>query len=631
MRRILVIVATALCFAAQAGVAAAAQPPISIRQVDADDFPNVSVTVSTAEPTELTEEDFLVRENGVSVGSLDVESLMEAGETVEVVLVIDTSGSMQGKPLASAIAAATEFVESVPDNIRVGVVSFSDRPRVAHPITSDRNAVLKVLKRLSATGETALYDAVDRAAALFAGDAQRNLIVLSDGADSSSRAGLRNAVTGAKKADAAVFSVGLKSGEFDVRALRRLARLSGGTYAPAAAVNLGAVYDDLASRLSHQYVLTYRSDASGNSQISMSVGAEEGTDTALFLTPAVLQPPAAPDTADEPTGRGLVLTGPVGLAVALGALFLAVFLVLAMVLGSRARARRERELVRRIAATPQAPSSGENSEDVTAWIPQSFVGVGERVTQAVGFTEQLDAKLERAGLRVKVGEFVGGTALVSLVATVTGLALFQSAVAALLLGAVAAATPPLLLSMSMKRRARKLQSQLPDILSVLASSLRSGHSFMQALDMVGKEIGRPGSEEFSRMVAEIRLGRPAEEAMHATAQRIGSEDFDWAVLAVNIQREVGGNLAEILDTVAETIRERETIRRQVQVLSAEGRMSIIILAGLPFVIGLYIAVVNPSYISVLFTTRIGLFMLITGSSLLVAGIAWMRKVVKIDV
>src|SRR5918999_445597 len=151
-------------------------------------------------------------------------------------------------------------------------------------------------------------------------------------------------------------------------------------------------------------------------------------------------------------------------------------------------------------------------------------------------------------------------------------------------------------------------------------------------------VGRPGSgwipesvsafgERFAtaqgfseRLDAEIQLGRPADDALEALADRVGSPDFRWAVLAVNIQREVGGNLAEILDNVADTLRERATMRRQIRVLTAEGRLSAWVLAILPFAIGIYMFAVNPRYISTLFTTQVGLIMLGTGGVLMVLGI-----------
>src|SRR4249920_4163273 len=158
--------------------------------------------------------------------------------------------------------------------------------------------------------------------------------------------------------------------------------------------------------------------------------------------------------------------------------------------------------------------------------------------------------------------------------------------------------------LALGRRAEKLREQLPDVLTIMASSLRAGHSFLQALDTVAKEIAQPAATEFQRVVAEIRLGRSAEDALGALAERVGSADFKWAVLAVNIQREVGGNLAEILDNVADTLRERAQMRRQVKVLTAEGRLSAWVLALLPIGIATYLFIANPSYIGTLVTETI---------------------------
>jgi tight adherence protein B len=132
-------------------------------------------------------------------------------------------------------------------------------------------------------------------------------------------------------------------------------------------------------------------------------------------------------------------------------------------------------------------------------------------------------------------------------------------------------------------------------------------------------------------LAELRLGRDLNESLDAMTIRIGSDDFKWAIIAVKIQREVGGNLAEILDTVATTLREREAVRGQVKALSAEGRLSMYLLCGLPFAVAIYMMLVNPEYLSLLWTTKMGLVMLAVGGSLMALGIIWMRKVVRIDV
>ena len=162
--------------------------------------------------------------------------------------------------------------------------------------------------------------------------------------------------------------------------------------------------------------------------------------------------------------------------------------------------------------------------------------------------------------------------------------MLRAPVLALVAGAVCGVGPTMVLRRTLKRRTEKMREQLPDVLTIMASSLRAGHSFMQALDMVAREIPQPAATEFQRVVSEIRLGRPTDDALEALATRVGSADFRWAVLAVNIQREVGGNLAEILDNVADTLRERAMIRRQIQVLTAEGRLSAWVLAALPVAI-----------------------------------------------
>jgi tight adherence protein B len=176
-----------------------------------------------------------------------------------------------------------------------------------------------------------------------------------------------------------------------------------------------------------------------------------------------------------------------------------------------------------------------------------------------------------------------------------------------------------------------MAEQLPDVLSILASSLRAGHSFLQALDQVAGEIKDPSAGEFHRVVSEIQLGRSIDDAMIDMADRVGSEDMRWAVLAVNIQRQVGGNLAEVLDIVANTVRERAYVQRQVKVLSAEGRLSIAILTALPFGIFLYLAIVNPDYVAPLFTTMMGRILLLIGGTLMGAGVFVMTRIVRIDV
>jgi tight adherence protein B len=239
-----------------------------------------------------------------------------------------------------------------------------------------------------------------------------------------------------------------------------------------------------------------------------------------------------------------------------------------------------------------------------------------------------DTALERAGVRLRQQDFVFLVAVATLVAGAVGYLL-----SGLLLGLLMAAVVPglgrLSLAVLADRRRTAFADQLDDSLQLMASSLRAGHSLLQALDSVAKEAEEPTSEEFSRIINETRMGRELNDALEEMAQRMGSEDFAWVTQAVAINREVGGNLAEVLDGVGHTIRERNQIRRQVKALAAEGKLSAIILMVLPFGITGFLMVSNPGYIGKFTESPIGYALIIVSLVLLVAGGFWLRKTVRI--
>lgn len=618
--------AAALCLTASPVLAQAAAD-VQIRHVDLQAFPEITLTLSL--PRGADASDVSVTEEGIALNELKIQSLEQAGRTVDVVLAIDTSGSMVGAPLASAVEAARTFLGDLPDNVRVGIVTFSDTASVAVPPTSQHDRALRALNNLVAVGETALYDGVAEAASLLKGTGQRNIVLLSDGADTVSTASLRDALGEVRSARAAVYSVALESGDFDASSLQRLSRASKGRYATAATADLADLYQGLASEFSNQYLVSYTSESPDNTQIEITVQARSSADSTLVLTPDA--PAPVPDFAPKPAPEAEpLLEGTVGFAITIGLVFMALFVLFVMLIGGSARRKREQDLAQRI-APPSIEMEQEEDRGAIEWIPDSIVDLGERASHVGGFAAKSDVKLERAGVAISPGEFAAAILVSAVAAGILGGLLIGKVWFAVVAALAGGAIPWLVLSFAAGRRMKTLHGQLADILMILASSLRAGHSFLQAIDAVAQEVGEPGAREFNRLVAEIRLGRPVDEALFALGERIDSEDFKWAVLAVNIQREVGGNLAEVLDTVADTIRERENIRRQIDVLSAEGRLSIYVLAGLPFLLALYMAIVNPDYLGLLFTTRIGLVMVVVAGCLLGLGIYWMRKVVKIVV
>jgi tight adherence protein B len=625
-----VVVAGLLLGALFAPSTAVAAGPVIIRDVGAGEYPEVAVTVSVAGGT--SADDLAVTEDGEAISDVEVTPLGESTTGVDVVLVVDTSGSIEDA-LASAISAAKSFVAKLPDDARIGVVSFSGNFQIERRLTLDRAGVVASLESLGANGETALYDGVDAALGLFSGDNQRNIVLLSDGGDTTSTTTLSRVSSAASAEETAIHSIALRTPETDRDALRSLARSSGGTYSSAATADLAGVYKDIASALSQQFLVTYATEAAGGSEIEIEVSTAAGADVAsvdIASNVVAAAPSKGPADTDSPAPIEFGATWTLFLALALT--FAAVFFIAYLLLVRRYRSVRERRLARLAAVASTSVSTRADAERTAAsLIPESLVIRAEKIAEQRGFSVALRIKLDRAGTSLRTGEFAAGSALLVLAGYFVGTLLLGSLWIGMVLGIVGGVVPLVVLNTKIARRSKRMHAQLTDVLSILASSLRAGHSFLQSLDLVAQEIGEPSSEEYRRLLAELRLGRELNESLDAMTLRIGSDDFKWAIIAVKIQREVGGNLAEILDTVATTLREREAVRGQVKALSAEGRLSMYLLCGLPFAVAIYMMLVNPEYLSLLWTTKMGLVMLAVGGSLMALGIIWMRKVVRIDV
>ncbi|MDD9207507.1 type II secretion system F family protein [Georgenia sp. 10Sc9-8] len=234
--------------------------------------------------------------------------------------------------------------------------------------------------------------------------------------------------------------------------------------------------------------------------------------------------------------------------------------------------------------------------------------------------------LEQAGLRMSLQDFVFLVIIGALVAGAAGLVL-AGPLLAILLAAPVPVGAKIVLGVLAGRRRAAFAEQLDDSLQLMASSLRAGHSLLQALASVSREAEEPTSEEFARVINETRVGRDLSSALEETAERMGSQDFVWVTQAIAINREVGGNLAEVLDGVGHTIRERNQIRRQVKALAAEGKLSAYILMALPFGITAFLAVANPEYIARFTQSLIGYALIVASFVLLTVGGLWLRKVV----
>ena len=189
----------------------------------------------------------------------------------------------------------------------------------------------------------------------------------------------------------------------------------------------------------------------------------------------------------------------------------------------------------------------------------------------------------------------------------------------------------LIVSFRIRRRRTAFRDQLPDVLQFVAGSIRAGFSLGQALAAVVREGSQPAADEFSRALAEARIGLDLEVALDGVARRMDSVDLRWAVMAIRIQREVGGNLAEVLATTVATMRERAYLHRHVRSLTAEGRLSGVILIALPLLMGAWLFFTDRTYLIPLYTTPIGLVLLFGSLVLFVLGVLWMRVAIKVEV
>lgn len=236
--------------------------------------------------------------------------------------------------------------------------------------------------------------------------------------------------------------------------------------------------------------------------------------------------------------------------------------------------------------------------------------------------------LEQAGVRMRVQDFVFLVAVATLAAAALGL-LLGGALPAVLLAVAVPVVARVVLSSRRGRRQAAFADQLEDAMQLMAASMRAGYSVLQALDSVAHEAEEPMSQELSRVVNETRMGRDLGVALEQTARRMNSQDFVWVSQAIAINREVGGNLADVLDGVSATIRERNQLRGQVRALAAEGKLSAVVLICLPFGIIGFLMVINPGYLAPFTENVLGWILLAVAAFLLVVGSIWLRKTVSI--
>jgi tight adherence protein B len=638
-----IVAGTALLLAAPAAFGAAGDPPpapaLFVRGVDSTDPTQATVTF-TYDGAAADANSVEIAENGKKIEGVSAPAMVDAtnGGTATVV-VIDASESAK-LMLDDFKTAALSFLATSQGSGVVGVVSTNRLASVRSGLTNDVVQLTAAINGISAGSEGGLWTGVQSAAGMLRSrpDLVPNIFVLTDGNSiSQADAGVTNDVL---NAGAAFYAVGIDAGNLDPTSFIQLASATGGRYEQheeTAAAKASA--DGVAHAVVGTFRLTYPSKAAeGLNALAMQIG--DSVTRASFVAGSVTKGTAAlaPQAPIDDSGflhieyfreHGKML----GI----------VLVIIAAILGAYAIGN---VLVRdqsglSAALQPYADGythpedeSEERSADKgaaqTALIQRAVALTGQ-FAERQGLLQKVEAKLERANLPLRAAEAIFFYVAAAGVLTMLTLVLSQNLLMTLIAGIIIFMIPFAVLNYMATRRQKQFHQQLPDMLQLLSGTLRAGYSMMQGVEAVSQEVAEPMGRELRRVVTEARLGRPLEESLQAVGERMESNDFKWAVMAIRIQREVGGNLSELLMTVAETMTQRERLRRDINALTAEGKVSSIVLGILPVGLGLAMWVINPEYMETLFKETSGQFALVGAVLLMGFGFAWMWKIIQIEV
>jgi tight adherence protein B len=620
------LIAVPAVIAALVGIApvASAAPGAELTEASGAAFPAKSFVLTLPERRALQPGDVEVRENGEEVEGLRVVPGDAAGaKTFGAMLVIDTSRSMRGRPLEAAMGAARRFAAQRPAQQRLGVIFFNREAIVALRPTTDATRIAAVLAAPPPLGKgTRIYDATDLAVRTL-GEARvtaGSLVVLSDGADVGSDLSPEAVAEAARRSRTRVFTVGLRSRSYDGSTLRGLARSAQGRYAEADERQLAPLFAALGRRFGREYLIDYRSLSASSTRVEVTahVAGIPAAATLSYTSPALA---VHDDRPARPSRQGFIGSSrSLALAAALAALLvgLVAFLI--------ARPARRTVTMRIAAFTGTAPAANEQDAalDVT-----SDLAASERRRAPSRSWAAFAEDVEIAGFSASPGRIAGWTVVVGCLLLLASIALRTPVLIVLL--AVEPLVVRKLVSARASRTRREFETQLADNLQVVAAAMRAGQSFNGALAVAVQEAAEPAKRELQRTVTDERLGVPLDEALGRTARRMRNEELEYVGLVATLQRETGGNTAEVLDRVTETIRERAELKRLVRTLTAQGRLGGVIVSSIPVALAALFLVIRPGYFDPLLKSALGVALIVLSVAMLATGWIAIRKIVDIEV
>lgn len=612
-----VLLATLLC---APGVSAAG---LQLSEAGGAKFPERAFLLTLPTRASIPADQVRVRENGQLVEEVDATPGSALNQRqFGTVLVIDASLSVRGEAIKNSVRAARSFARQRNAEQPLAIVTFNGAVRTVLPFTTDGAAIQKALASPPPlAAQTHIYDATTAALDLLERGkvTSGSVIVLSDGDDTGSKSTQQSVARDAKEARARIYTVGLRTRSFQSTTLRTLAAATGGVYTEASDRRLAAVYRDLGETLSNQYVVRYRSAAPLDTKVRVAARVPGFNEVAFTSYRAPKIPSSAPVLDGE--GDSFWATTKAAVLVSVICALLLALAILALLAPKHSVRSRVEQFV-----TPPP------RDDARAWsgaLLQRALGTDdEGRRRKSGSWSSFARDLELAGIATPADQFGLRVALATLL--VGGiLALVGGAAAILALVIPLAAL--LVVRTRVERQRRAFADQLPDNLQVVSSAMRSGATFVGALATVVEDAPEPSRREFRRVLADEQLGVPMADVLKRVADRMKSRDFEHVALVVNLQRETGGNTAEVIDLLTETIRERIELRRIVRTLTAQGRLTRVVVSSLPVVLLVFLSIISPDYVRPLFHEAAGIAMLILAVIMLVAGSYTIKRIVDIEV
>ncbi|MEO6867463.1 MAG: VWA domain-containing protein [Gaiellales bacterium] len=645
----LVAAAMIAVFATGASAAAdswhAPNAPVTITQVDTSSYPKVRVAYGAddvrGEMPKLTYYENGVKVNGVKFYRGPIGSYENRRRT-EIMLALDTSLSMgMGTRLTDAKAAANQLIAHARPGDRIGLTTFGGSAKVVVHPTDDHGRVSAALEGVKLANRTTMFDGVSKSAQAFeGGKTTRAIVLLSDGTDAGSLETIDEAIGEALKAQSPIYAVAIRENE-DVRPTD-LAALANGTSGELQMVigstGLDTIFNELGRRILQPYWIEYTSSYPVRSriQVGIATGGSIVAKQSFRAIPvatgggaAMTSPPPAPKPPDPVLPIPSGLTGVFLAALPFGILiFLGVWTFLQRRSTPDVLARIERYTARASAVAVAQPRKNDTS--LARRLATPMMRLGETLLGGSAFFARTRLRAEQAAIAIKPSELFA----VMVAAGAFGLFLaflVNKLLLWVLLPLVFGFAPNFWLRMRARKRRNLFEDQLADVLQNISSSLQAGHSFNQSLNAMTKDAPNPTAEEFSRVMTEARLGMPTEDALQHMADRMGSADFDFAVTTVNIQRTVGGSLADILEMVGDTVRNRQQFRKKVKALTSMGQMSAYVLLAMPVFMAGSISLLNYEYMAPLYETTAGHLMMAAGTFSMFLGYLACMKIVKVKV